>query len=208
MFPIPATSRWSRSASPEEPAGIGRSHPPRESTDVDVLGEQVGAELCDTSVVQGQRRPTPLRRLERLAAQHEPRFPAMLPAGPADVPPSVHAEVAPHDDAAVEAKQKVLPDRLDRLEDTTVDGSRDGARPEGRGRLPRAARRRAARAGARSDAVRPLRACPKPSQLWLRRGRRRPSRPRPFRPRPERPVIGPPTSSPQLEPNAEFATNG
>ena len=43
--------------------------------------------------------------------------------------------MAPHDDAAFEAKQQVLPDRLDRLEDAAVDRPRDYARPRGSGAL-------------------------------------------------------------------------
>ena len=50
-----------------------------------------------------------------------PRRRAALPDGPAPV----HAEMAPHGDASLEAEQEVLPDRIDGLEHAAVDGTGD-----------------------------------------------------------------------------------
>ncbi len=43
----------------------------------------------------------------------------------ADAPATVHPEVTPHRDAAFEAEEEVLPDRLDALEPAPVDRLRD-----------------------------------------------------------------------------------
>ena len=80
MFPIPATSRWSRSASPtarrlvaSEAASIAsRSGGSR---------DDVGAELreCGPVALELEHRPVPLHGLVLVAAQHEPRRPARAP---------------------------------------------------------------------------------------------------------------------------------
>ena len=74
----------------------------------------------------------------RLAAQDEPRTTGAGRSDRPDAPAPVHAQVAPHRDAALEAEEQVLPDRLDALEPAPVDRLRDAgdepARMRGRRR--------------------------------------------------------------------------
>ncbi len=89
------------------------------------LREQIGAELADGRGVEREHGPVPLGRLPVTSPEHEPRrsgAPRLVP--PLDAPASAHAEVGSNDDASLEAQHEVLPDRLDLLEASSVDGPR------------------------------------------------------------------------------------
>ena len=91
------------------------------------LGEDVGAEGSGRLVVELEDGSVPEHGLAIASSQDEPRATyALLPAR-LDAPASPHAQVAPHDDPALEAQEKVLPDRLDADQDASVDALRDSA---------------------------------------------------------------------------------
>jgi MerR family transcriptional regulator, light-induced transcriptional regulator len=76
--------------------------------------EDVRAEVREPAAVlhELQHRPVPEHRFDLVAAQHEPRPSRTAAALRLDPPPSGHPEVAPEHDAAFEAEEQVLPDRL------------------------------------------------------------------------------------------------
>jgi hypothetical protein len=59
------------------------------------------------------------------ATQDELRLPRANHTTPLDAPAAVHPQVAAQDEAAVEAEQKVLPDRLHLLDSPTVQPLRE-----------------------------------------------------------------------------------
>ena len=127
MFPTPATHALVEEDVAEQPGRLpwpegARRRPP---TDVS-SAKQIRAEVPRPPVVEPQHGAVPLRRpptemcAARARAVH-PRRCAALPDGPAPV----HAEMAPHGDASLEAEQEVFPDRIDGLEHAAVDGTGD-----------------------------------------------------------------------------------
>ena len=110
-------------------------------------GEDVRPEPRDRACVQLEHRPVPLARLDAGAAQDEPRSATQAgrPRGH-DGPAPVHPQMAVQDDAALEAEQQVLPDRLDGRADACRRAARPAGSPRraGSGSRPRRARRRAA----------------------------------------------------------------
>ena len=128
MFPIPATSDWSSSASPNQRVPSA----PREAREHLVEPrwalEDVGAEPLERARVQLEHRPVPEHALERLAAEHEPRLAGSRLTARPQRPASGHAQMRAEHDPALEAKQQVLADRLDRLEHAPVDALGDALR--------------------------------------------------------------------------------
>ena len=104
MFPIPATSDWSSSVSPNQrvPSAARRrasiASMPRRPL------EDVRAEPAERARVQLEHGAVPEDGLGRLAAQHEPRRAAAPLAARPQRPAPGQAQVRPHDDAALEAK--------------------------------------------------------------------------------------------------------
>ena len=154
MFPIPATSRWSRSASPSNACRIGGPHSCRDGCRVGRVREQVRAETEVGAVRQAEHRAVPEPRLELGATQHEPGAPLRRSSRGHDAPATRHAEMAVDDDAAVEAEEQVLAAGLDGLEHAPVDGPGDGAAARvRRRRLDPRPRKRTEPAGGAADAV-------------------------------------------------------
>ena len=88
--------------------------------------EDVRPEPRERARVQLEHGPVPEHALERLAAQHEPRLARRAPSPRGRTRPAAgHAQVRAQDDAALEAKQQVLADRLDRFEHAPVDALGD-----------------------------------------------------------------------------------
>ena len=99
---------------------------PRDNgVDVELYAEHVWPEPPQRPAVDRQHRAVPLHRLERVAAQHEPRTSDARRPSRLHAPAPVHPEVTADDEPALEAQQQVLPDRFDRLEHAAVDRLRD-----------------------------------------------------------------------------------
>jgi hypothetical protein len=90
--------------------------------DLGLLGEQVRPEPADRTLVEREDGTVPLLRFPRRATQDEPGTAAAGGAAPLEPPAAAHPEVAANDDAALEAKEEMLADRLDSLQDAPVDG--------------------------------------------------------------------------------------
>ena len=121
MLPIPATSRWSRSASPScRSAAAGERG--RGDGDLEIGGEDVRAEPAQHPVARDlgpaehpQGRAAELGRLVLGAAQDRPggsRRPAKVAARAADPPRPAHPEVAVEDEVA-ETEEQMLAAGLD-----------------------------------------------------------------------------------------------
>ena len=124
-LPIPATSRWSRSASPTLARLVLAAQVPEHLFEVGRRGEDVRAELKPRIAVQLQHRAVPLERLPRSAAQDEPRTAHDALAATADPPAAAHAQVAAERHSAFEAEEEVLADGFHRLEHATVEPCAD-----------------------------------------------------------------------------------
>lgn len=112
MFPTPATTRWSTSASPtRRDWSIMRS----------LRTTAAGCVLPPTR--SGPSPATPLA-------------PGWSPHAP-NAPTPVHSKVTPDDDVALELDKTVLPDRLDALEETPVHGTSNARREAARVRARR-----------------------------------------------------------------------
>ena len=83
--------------------------------------EEIGTEPAYGTLLEREHRAVPLRRLDPVRLEHEPRTTGALRSNPADPPPARHAQVTAHGHASLEAEQKVLSDRLDGLEPAPVD---------------------------------------------------------------------------------------
>ena len=97
-----------------------------ERTGIGCVREQIGPECADSAAAEAENGSVPVRRLPLGDAQDQPRrsAPGRAPTA-ANAPPAVHPEVTAYDDIAVEVQEHVLADRLDVLEYTPVDRSRD-----------------------------------------------------------------------------------
>jgi hypothetical protein len=89
------------------------------------VSEDVGPEALDDVTAQLEHRSVPLHRLVLSATENEPGSPDQARPTPTHRPPSLHAQVAPQDDPALEAEQQVLADGLDTLEAATIQPLRD-----------------------------------------------------------------------------------
>ena len=121
MFPIPETSRWLWSASPSQRSPALRSLRDNR-VDVELRPEHVRAELGEappSSVSTGPFHCTASSSAPRRTSHGSPA--REVPRG-VDPPAPVHPQVAADDEPALEAKQQVLPDGLDRLEHAPVHG--------------------------------------------------------------------------------------
>ena len=108
-----------------EPHLAGAAQSRDGGVEVELLSQHVLAEPAQVPGLERQHRPVPEHALERLAPEHEPRQAASLLPTRLDPPATGHAQVAAHDDPALEAEQQVLADRLDRLEHASVDAGSD-----------------------------------------------------------------------------------
>ena len=121
MFPMPATSVWSCSVSPNVRVPSARRMRASIAVEVRRRGEDVRPEPGERARVQLEHRPVPEHALRPRPAQHEPRpAHARLAARPHGPAPA-HAQVRADDDAALEAQHEVLADGLDRVEAAPVD---------------------------------------------------------------------------------------
>jgi hypothetical protein len=102
----------------DHPCGVGR------------FGEDVGPETADSAVGQLQDSTPAKHGLVTSAAEHEPGQSGDLGAAGEDAPASGHAQMVAQDEAALEAEQEVLAERLDGLEHARVEalGDRERAR--------------------------------------------------------------------------------
>ena len=134
-FPIPATRRWSSSASPSSRPLVLAPQVRDHRGEVGRLGEDVRPEPARAARGQLEHRPVPEHRLALGAGQHEPRLAAPRAPRSTHLPAAAHAQVAAQHEAALEAQEQVLADRLDRLEPATVEPLGDEHR--GRARVRR-----------------------------------------------------------------------
>ena len=128
MFPIPATSRWSRSASPSSRRRSAARSLASDAGEVGRLGEDVGPETADGAVRQLEDRTAAEHGLVLAAAEHEPGQAANLGAAGEDAPAPGHPQVAAEDETAFEDEQEVLAARLDAVEHAPVEPLCDGER--------------------------------------------------------------------------------
>ena len=136
MFPIPATSRWSRRASPSRRVRARCDDPPRERVGVRARGEQIRAEPEVGAGREPERRAVPEPRLELGAAQDEPR------AGRTTAAPTGATRQRPFiprwlwtTTPPSKRRSRFLPHGVDALEHASVDRAGDE-------RAPRVRRRR------------------------------------------------------------------
>jgi hypothetical protein len=136
MFPIPATSRWSWSASPSGRSPAVRRRAAASSRSI-VSARTSGPTRASDPGLERQHGAVPEDPFELVAAQDEPGQPGPDSPGVAtlDSPATRHAEVAAYNDPTFEAEQQVLAHRLDRLENAAVDAVCDA------GHLPARVRR-------------------------------------------------------------------
>ena len=120
---MPATVRWSSSASPIAARRVVLAQAAQEALLVEVLGEDVGAERRDALVEararlghQLEHRPVELDDLVAARAQDQPRAPRRAPpalAGAIDAPDAGHAQVRVQGQVVLEAQEQVLAVRVD-----------------------------------------------------------------------------------------------
>ena len=120
-FPIPATRRWSSRASPSSRPWCSRRRfatmPARSGGSARMSGPSRRVPRAVSSST-GPFQSTASRSAPR---QHEPGLAVRLGAALDDLPAAAHAQVAAQDQAALEAQEQVLADRLDRLEPAAVE---------------------------------------------------------------------------------------
>ena len=161
-FPIPATSRWSSRASPSSRLGCGAAQVRDHRGQVGRLARGCPARAAGS---RGASARAPARSRAGPRARSPRRTSHGLPCldAPAldHLPAAAHAQVAAQDDAALEAQEQVLADRLDTQQAPPVEALGNALR--GRARVRRLdlrpARRRAPAASAPRGGASLPRAC-------------------------------------------------
>lgn len=140
----------------EAAARVDTPEPADKLTRLDALAEHVRPNPSANARIELQHRPVRLYRLPPLSAQHEPRLTEDLAATLLHAPTAAHAQMATNRDTTVEAKQQVLPDCIDRLEQSPIDRPRhprDGAARMRRFGLDMLPHKRPKRCGSAMDSV-------------------------------------------------------
>jgi hypothetical protein len=112
----------------ELPARIGRTQPLQDAAQIGRIGEDVGTEALHRPPGQVDD-PSPEHGLMLAAPEHEPGQAGHLRTAREHAPAPGHAQVAAHDEPALEAEEEVLAARLGGLEHAPVDPFRDAERP-------------------------------------------------------------------------------
>src|SRR5919197_1237255 len=93
---------------------------PEHGVEIGRLGEDVRPQTPSDAAVELEHGSAPEHRRLLVAAEDEPRRPEQRTLAREHPPPALHPKVAAEDEAAVEPKQEILPDRLDALEPPAV----------------------------------------------------------------------------------------
>ncbi len=125
MLPIPATSLWSRRASPTASRLIRLAEPREHCLIFGRLREDVGAEPSLHAPVELEHGAVEHHADVLVSPQDEPRCARDRVVPPDDQPTTLHAEMAANDDPPGKGQQQVLADRLDALQSSAVEPRRE-----------------------------------------------------------------------------------